>query len=139
MPIIPRTHQRIPLRVAVQINYGTTRIDAFTRDVSLGGMFIELPTPPPYGTEVTVTLVPSRGAVAISIKATVRWATEEGIGAHFGAMGAKETWVLNQLTSRRRLDQVQVDDTATAQSHLRAIRPELAASLLDAASRKSNG
>ena len=86
--------------VALKVTYTRDgeRVEALSRDVSLGGMFIETELSLPYGTkfELAVTL-PALAQPAL-IDATVRWVGPTGMGVQWGALHAKETWAINQLT-----------------------------------------
>lgn len=88
--------QTIEADVTFQIA-GAARISARCRDVSLGGMFIETPTPPPYGTPVRVFMWLPGHRGEVTIEATVRWAKPDGMGVQFGVMGARETHGLTEL------------------------------------------
>ncbi len=90
----PRSLAR--LRVAFQVGDGP-RTESRSRDLSLGGMFIETATPPPYGTAVRVHLrLPDLEGEAC-LEAIVRWTTAEGMGVQFASMGARQTHGIVEL------------------------------------------
>lgn len=75
-------------------------IEGRARDISLGGMFLELPTALPFDAEVVVAVsIPALPEPA-RITCRVRWVTSEGIGLSFGALRAVETWAINQLVAQ---------------------------------------
>jgi type IV pilus assembly protein PilZ len=93
-----RKHPRAvaKLRVAFQVGDGP-RAEARSRDLSLGGMFIETAAPPPYGTAVRVHLALPDLEGEACIEAVVRWTTVAGMGVQFGSMGARQTHGLVEL------------------------------------------
>ena len=93
-----RKHPRrlVDLDVAFQREAGA-RIDARSRDLSLGGMFIETSAPPPYGTPVRVYMTLPGLDAETTVEAVVRWTTPIGMGVQFGVMGARDTHALVSL------------------------------------------
>jgi type IV pilus assembly protein PilZ len=68
------------------------------RDVSVGGMFIESPTPAPFGAEIVVSVrLPGSGEI-MHLPSRVRWGRGTGMGVQFGLLGAKETHAITELT-----------------------------------------
>ncbi len=93
-----RVFERIVAKVTVQFkSMDGLLITATTRDVSLGGIFIETDHALPYGYvgEFMVAL-PALPEPA-TIKGTVRWSAATGMGVQFHVLRAKETWAINQL------------------------------------------
>ena len=72
-----------------------------TRDISLGGMFIEGVTVA-YGSQVLVKLTLGGKPDSLTLRGVVRWASHDGIGVQFGLLGARETHVLTEIVSGRR-------------------------------------
>lgn len=94
-----RQSARVPLEVDVtcQIS-GAGSVSGRSRDLSVGGMFIDCRDKVPFGAEVTIGCVlPSLGEV--SLAGTVRWSTDSGFGVQFGLLGARETHALAQYVS----------------------------------------
>ena len=83
--------------IAYQIDDASPRIDAVCHDVSLGGMFIETPTPAAFGSVITVYMTLTGLKHETAVKATVRWTKPTGMGVQFGVMGARETFALTQM------------------------------------------
>jgi hypothetical protein len=73
------------------------RVEAMSRDISLGGLFIETPSPPPYGATVRVFIVLPGLPKEIEIDAVVRWSKPDGMGVQFAPMGARETFALTKF------------------------------------------
>ena len=68
------------------------------RDISLGGMFVETPTPLPFGTELVVHVTLPGQRSAFAMPGVVRWARDGGMGIQFGLLGARETHAITELT-----------------------------------------
>ncbi len=68
---------------------GGPRIEAFCRDLGLGGAFLETSNVAVFATEVTVYLDLEGHDVAI--RSLVRWTGKDGFGVQFGLLGARET------------------------------------------------
>lgn len=95
-----RRHPRKPVRTPVTVVVADgTRLSGHCRDLSVGGMFVEMPASLPFGTslraEMTLPLVGSAALPAI-----VRWVTPEGLGLQFGLLGARETHAITALIAR---------------------------------------
>jgi uncharacterized protein (TIGR02266 family) len=96
-----RRHQRAPLDVALDYTAkgATQSQDGRSTDISLGGMFVQTPSPPPFGTELVVRLTLPGQKAPFSLAAVVRWTRAgEGMGVQFGSMGARETHAITELT-----------------------------------------
>jgi Tfp pilus assembly protein PilZ len=96
-----RQHPRqvIECEVSFQVGDGPASV-ARCRDISLGGMFIETPSPLPYGTALRL-LLPLPGLPAgARIDAVVRWGKPTGMGVQFGVMGARDTHALTELLAQ---------------------------------------
>ncbi|CAN5137174.1 hypothetical protein BH09MYX1_BH09MYX1_05150 [soil metagenome] len=96
-----RRHSRVPFsEPVVFIAKGTeTRLVGTSHDISLGGMFVETTTPPPFGTEVVVHVHIPGEPQAYVLPGIVRWVKPEGMGVQFGLLGAKETHTITELVS----------------------------------------
>jgi Tfp pilus assembly protein PilZ len=93
-----RSHPRVPLsaNVTCELRDGGT-IHGQSRDISVGGMFIESETPVTFGTEVTIVMrLPNTKADA-RLPGTIRWLNPGGFGVQFGLLGARETHAISEL------------------------------------------
>jgi PilZ domain-containing protein len=89
-----RQHQRVDVRFEVLCVWeGQPDVSAYARDVSLGGMFIELSQVPAFGVSFTV-VTDGMAPRTVRMPVTVRWVTPEGCGVQFGLLGAYETHAL---------------------------------------------
>lgn len=69
-----------------------------TRDLSVGGAFIDSSEIPAFGSKVAVTLDVA-AAANMRISGIVRWTKPDGFGVQFQLLGAKETHLLAKLSS----------------------------------------
>jgi len=95
-----RRHERYPAVLDVAFDQTGGRVAARSRDVSLGGMFIETDRALPYGTRFHLEVRLPALDVPVLIEATVRWSGTTGMGVQWGTLRAKETWAINQLSRR---------------------------------------
>ncbi len=78
-----RRTPRIPAQVEVNVVHDDDYIISLSRDISVDGMFIATPNPPPVGT--TQTLIFSIGDLHdIAVKAMVMWTNRKGNGRDQG-------------------------------------------------------
>jgi uncharacterized protein (TIGR02266 family) len=90
-----RRHTRISLGVSVDVTSGSNFFVGRTRDLSMGGLFIETPVPLPIGSVVAVDLLLNGKKHALA--ATVAWALDRPGGETVG-VGVS----FNDLTPRAR-------------------------------------
>ena len=95
----PRPGRRV--EVAYRVADGEP-IQAFTRNIGVGGAFIVTPVPPPPGTTLTLALRVPTAKQPIEVKAEVRWhgaATPDapgGMGVKFYGLEVEELLLLNE-------------------------------------------
>src|SRR5512145_1498755 len=94
-----RAHSRVQVRIDVSC---TTEegavVEGVTRDLAVGGAFIESADMPAFGSKVKLALkLP--GGEPLHVSAIVRWTKPGGFGVQFQLLGAKETWALAKLSS----------------------------------------
>ncbi len=92
-----RRYPRRPLLLEVGIEdpQGNV-IGGRSRDLSLGGMFIEIDSTLPFGTALTLT-VDLAGIGPSSLPAVVRWVKPDGMGVQFGLLGARQTAAITDM------------------------------------------
>lgn len=95
-----RQYERHVVALDVAFTVEGERVTGKSRDVSLGGMFIETRQSLPYGTQFSLEVKLPALPDPVEIDATVRWVGPEGMGVQWGMLRAKETWAINQLTKR---------------------------------------
>lgn len=92
-----RQFERVSVQLPVRFPAGDAMVDAVTRDVSLGGLFITTDRALPYGTVTTFELRLPALPEPAKIEGTVRWSSTDGMGVQFHSLRARETWAINQL------------------------------------------
>jgi hypothetical protein len=93
-----RRHPRKDVRIPVTFQLGDgRRIEASSRDMSLGGMFVLTDTLAPFASSIPVELMVPGAKQPIRVTATVRWTEADGMGLQFGLMGVRDTHTLTEL------------------------------------------
>jgi type IV pilus assembly protein PilZ len=70
---------------------------AVSRNISLGGAFVETKEPAPFGATIGLVIILPTQAGSIRAECVVRWVNAEGMGVQFAPMGARETHELMKL------------------------------------------
>jgi hypothetical protein len=70
------------------------------RDIAIGGMFVETPTPPAFGAEVIVHAQLPGADAPLALPGVVRWVRNGGMGVPFGLLGAVETHIITEINRR---------------------------------------
>jgi hypothetical protein len=94
-----RAHSRVSVNVQVTCTTeGGAVVTGVTRDLSVGGAFIESSEIPAFGSKVSLALAVA-GSENMRISGIVRWTKPNGFGVQFQLLGAKETHLLAKLSS----------------------------------------
>lgn len=93
-----RRHRRVEYQTEVTCipNDGEPFM-ARSKDVSLGGMFVESDQKPAFGTQLIVEMSFPGHSKPLALPCVVRWNMPEGFGIQFGLLGAKETHALTRI------------------------------------------
>jgi hypothetical protein len=93
-----RVHNRAPisLDISCEDDAGNVFVGS-TRDISMGGMYVESESSPAFGAKVTILCHLPGATAPTRLPAIVRWAKPDGFGVQFGLLGAKETHLLANL------------------------------------------
>lgn len=95
----PRKAARFPVAIRIE---GTSNVaTGVTRDLSIGGMFVDTSVAVAFGTKVVVSIDMPAGGGAVLLPAVVRWVAPDGVGLQFGLLGARETHAIAQLLTRK--------------------------------------
>lgn len=78
----------------------TDRMQGLAKDISVGGMFIETPTPAAFGADVIVHVTLPGGDGPVALPGVVRWVRDGGMGVQFGLLGAVETHVITEINRK---------------------------------------
>lgn len=93
-----RVHPRVPLSANVTCEVrGGQVISGFTKDISVGGVFIHSDEQVTFGTEVTIVVRMPTAKTDLRLPGTIRWMKEDGFGVQFGLLGARETHAISEL------------------------------------------
>lgn len=97
-----RVHARFDVRLKVRFQYEGKDIEGESRNLSIGGMFVETTVPIPYGTPLKVSFQIPTHNQEITTNSSVCWVERNGtvvigLGLKFGALRAIEVWALNQF------------------------------------------
>ncbi len=107
-----REHKRVSTRISVSVRApdGRTISAEEIANISLGGVFIEMREPLPFGTDVDLEFNLPAEARTIRCKGFVVWSTttspergggREGIGVRLMDIGVREMRLLNEFIERR--------------------------------------
>jgi type IV pilus assembly protein PilZ len=93
-----RVHPRVTVEIPVVCETAAGEsVAGIARDISLGGMFVESSSSPPFGSSVTVVgALPGLPGEA-NLPGVVRWGKPGGFGVQFGLLGARETHAITKL------------------------------------------
>jgi hypothetical protein len=98
-----RRNVRVPICIDVEFarNGSADLLPGRSRDISLGGMFIETYAPLAFKAEIAVHLrFPGESGVLV-VPAVVRWTDADGMGVQFGNLGARATYAIAELMVKR--------------------------------------
>ncbi len=100
-----RADRRYDRTIDIEVIADVATVQAKTRNISLGGVFITASSPLPFGSKVKLRFsVPTQTEV-IEIDGEVRWVENEeggthGLGIQFGGLRARDVWALNKFFER---------------------------------------
>jgi uncharacterized protein (TIGR02266 family) len=96
-----RSDRRYERRVAIELAHEGAPLSAFTRNLSLGGVFIETETALPFGARVSLRFRVPTQAEPIEVSGQVRWLESDeghvrGVGVRWEGLRARDVWALNK-------------------------------------------
>ena len=98
-----RAQQRFDIEIAVQVTYQDRSVETKTRNISLGGMFLDLTDDIPFGALVQLQFHLPELDGAVTVDAHVRWVQgDDGIGVQLGGLRSREVWALQKLFASHR-------------------------------------
>ena len=97
-----RSDRRYERRVAIDVIHDGAAFSSHTRNISLGGVFIETETSLPFGARVSLKFRIPTQAEVVEVEGQVRWLELEdghvrGIGIRFDGLRARDVWALNKF------------------------------------------
>jgi len=94
----PRSIHRMP--VEIEAGGGAERYQATSRNLSLGGMFLETEGSFKAGSRIKLRFQLPAQKDSITTDAEVRWCEDEGIGVQFVGLRARDMWALTKLLGK---------------------------------------
>jgi hypothetical protein len=91
-----RSQVRFENHLPMQIELGSECHEARSRNLSLGGTFIETPVRLKEGARIRLRFSVPTQPDPIVTEAQVRWTEADGAGVCFGALRAREMWALTK-------------------------------------------
>jgi uncharacterized protein (TIGR02266 family) len=97
-----RSDRRYDRRVPIDFSHEGSSFTAHTRNISLGGVFIETEQTLPFGAKVSLKFKVPTQAEAIEVDGQVRWLEMDegrlrGLGVRFEGLRARDVWALNKF------------------------------------------
>jgi uncharacterized protein (TIGR02266 family) len=97
-----RSDRRYERRVAIDVLHEGATFGAHTRNISLGGVFIETESTLPFGARVSLKFRVTTQNEVVEVEGQVRWLEMEegqprGIGIRFDGLRARDVWALNKF------------------------------------------
>jgi type IV pilus assembly protein PilZ len=97
-----RRYTRVPLDkpASFVIKGESGAREGIARDIAVGGMFVETPTPAGFGANVIVHVELPGSNGPVSLPGVVRWVRDGGMGLQFGLLGAVETHIITEISRK---------------------------------------
>jgi uncharacterized protein (TIGR02266 family) len=97
-----RSDRRYERRIAVDVTHEGSAFGAHTRNISLGGVFLEGERSLPFGARVSLKFRVPQQHDNVEVEGQVRWLEMEeghvrGIGVRFDGLRARDVWALNKF------------------------------------------
>src|SRR5262245_48831738 len=100
-----RVHARYNIRLPVRLVFEGKESPGESRNLSIGGMFVETAAQIPYGARLQLFFRIPTHTQEIKVDSSVCWLEKDsptpGIGLKFGALRAIEVWALNQFFAQQ--------------------------------------
>lgn len=103
-----RTQQRYEIRLPVEFTHEGQSYQGQTRNMSVGGMFIETAAPIPFNGMVGLKFRVPTNKDPIEVEGHVRWVegskgASNGLGVQFQGLRAVHVWALNKFFTGKKL------------------------------------
>ena len=93
-----RKQQRYERRIAIEYTVGDTWESSFTKNMSIGGLYILAEEPfPILGTKMKVRFKVPTQKEPIEVGSQVRWSDSGGFGVQFDGLRARDVWALGKF------------------------------------------
>ena len=94
---LAREDERLEYEIPVKFRCESGTFEGVARNASVGGLYIETPTPAKFGETIQIEIDLPGLAERALLTSFVRWTKPEGMGVQFDRMGARETYGLMKL------------------------------------------
>lgn len=96
-----RSDRRYERRVQIDFSHEGASFGGYTRNISLGGVFIETEQTLPFGARLTMKFKVPTQTEPIEVDGQVRWLEMDdgrlrGLGVRFEGLRARDVWALNK-------------------------------------------
>ena len=97
-----RSDRRYDRRVPIDFAHEGSSFSAHTRNISLGGVFIETDHTLPFGAKISLRFKVPTQTEMIEVEGQVRWLEMDegrlrGLGVRFEGLRARDVWALNKF------------------------------------------
>ena len=97
-----RSARRYDRRVPIDFAHEGSSFSAHTRNISLGGVFIETDHTLPFGAKISLRFKVPTQTEMIEVEGQVRWLEMDegrlrGLGVRFEGLRARDVWALNKF------------------------------------------
>ena len=97
-----RSDRRYDRRVPIDFAHEGSSFSAHTRNISLGGVFIETDHTLPFGAKISLRFKVPTQTDLIEVEGQVRWLEMDegrlrGLGVRFEGLRARDVWALNKF------------------------------------------
>ncbi|MCC6995280.1 MAG: PilZ domain-containing protein [Deltaproteobacteria bacterium] len=96
-PTNARKAERHDICLPIEVSMEGATLSGKTRNLSLGGAFIDGGRPVAFGTRVVLRFKVSPQGELIEVGGTVRWNDGSGFGVQFDGLHARDVYALNKL------------------------------------------
>ena len=99
-----RADRRYDRRIDVDVVAEGATLSTYTRNISLGGVYVMAQRALPFGSKVRLKFTVPTQSEAIEVEGEVRWVESDGeqhgMGIQFGGLRARDVWALNKFFER---------------------------------------
>ena len=91
-----RSSQRYEVKIDVELTLGEKQHVVKTRNLSLGGVFVDTDVKPPFNSRVSLRFSIPNQREPIQVGGVVRWVDPGGFGVQFDGLRARDVWALGK-------------------------------------------
>jgi uncharacterized protein (TIGR02266 family) len=95
-----RSTRRYDQRLAIEYTASEDWVSSHTKNLSLGGVFVECDSKMPYGTRLKLRFHVPTQKERIEVSGQIRWVDDSGFGVQFDGLRARDVWALGKFFER---------------------------------------